>query len=851
MLLIKIMKKNVFMTVALLLTIQLSAQQGTPTWGQPQELKGSLIRQTGPLRDHVSDPGWIDVPVRDEKGVIRPEGMKKEPYQPELFLDGSRNEDGAIQKKYAPINTLRTVTTQFAGMGYTYVNPADPSLCVGPNHIIQMINGGSGAYLKIFSKTGTTLLAQKYMDAITGKGGLGDPIALYDQLEDRYVITEFANQAETGSEGLVVAVSQTNDPTGSWNVYYFSTGTVFPDYPKFSVWHDAYYATTNNFTSSYVGSSVFAFDKAAMISGSTSATMVKVDVGNATKHFSMCPVTLQGTSKPSGGGLIAYMHDDAWTSSTADRDSIGLFEFRVNFTTPASSKVVFAASLATAAYNSDICTGTREQCVTQSGSTVKLESLNIRVMNQPVYRNFTDYEGIVLCHVVNNGSSVTVPRWYELKRSTGNWSINQQGTYTPDGSHRWLPAVCYNKNGDIAMAYNISGSTLTPGIRYTGRKVCDTAGLMTYTETTVIAGTTANGSTRFGDYNHLVIDPSDDLTFWFTAMHNSSSTWSTRIAAFKLPACNSTPTCAAPTALTSSSVTDVSANITWSGSSAAGSFWVEYKKTGATTWVLLDSNNTSKSVSLSGLTGVTTYDWRVRANCSGTYSNFASAQFTTKASCSDVYEPNASRTAAKAITVGTNVQAAISSSTDADWFSFSTSGTGGTNVAVDLTTLPADYDLRLYSSTGKLLKSSLKTGTTNERIFYNNNKAASYTIQVSGYNGAFDPNNCYNLLVSRSTSTYTSAPGDVVLDEEKPTNLLAFPNPSDGNLVLIFQADEDMAAQIIVYDMAGRVVLKETFNTIAGSNQWKKTFNGIQDGTYQATVVQKDKKETVRFQVVR
>lgn len=106
-------------------------------------------------------------------------------------------------------------------------------------------------------------------------------------------------------------------------------------------------------------------------------------------------------------------------------------------------------------------------------------------------------------------------------------------------------------------------------------------------------------------------------------------------------------------------------------------------------------------------------------------------------------------------------------------------------------------------------------------------------------------------MVSRSTSTYTSAPGDVVLDEEKPTNLLAFPNPSDGNLVLIFQADEDMAAQIIVYDMAGRVVLKETFNTIAGSNQWKKTFNGIQDGTYQATVVQKDKKETVRFQVVR
>ncbi len=845
------MKTNIICFAALILGSQLDAQQGVPSWGQPQVIKGSLIKVTNPLKDHVVDPGWLDVPVRDEKGIIRPEGMKKQPYQPELFLDGSQNEDAAIQKRYAPNNTLRTVTTQFAGMGYTFVNPADPSLCVGPNHVIQMINGGSGAYLKIFSKSGSTLLAQTYMDAITGKGGLGDPIAMYDQLEDRYVITEFANQAETGSEGLIIAVSKTNDPTGSWNVYYYSTGTVFPDYPKFSVWHDAYYATTNNFTSSYTGSSAYAFDKAAMISGSTSATMVKIDIGNATKHFSMCPVALQGSSKPTSGGLIAYMHDDAWTVTTADRDSIGVFEFKVNFTTPSSSKVVFAASLATASYNSDICTGTREQCVSQSGSTVKLESLNIRVMNQPVYRKFSDYEGLVLCHVVNDGRSVTVPRWYELKRSTGSWSINQQGTYTPDASHRWLPAVCYNKNGDIAMAYNISSSSLTPGIRYTGRKVCDTLGQMTYTETTVIAGTTANGSTRYGDYNHLVIDPSDDLTFWFTAMHNATSTWSTRIAAFKLPACASGTTCAAPTALTSSSLTDVSATINWTGSSAAGSYWVEFKSAGSSTWNLLDSSNTSRSISLNGLTGSTTYDWRVRALCSGTYSTYSNAQLTTKASCSDLFEPNQSRTAAKAITVGATIQAAISSSTDADWYSFSTGSTGGTNVAIDLTTLPADYDLRLYSSAGKLLKSSLSTGTVNERIFYNNNKAASYTIQVSGYNGAFNPNKCYNLLVTQRSTTFTSAPGDVVEEVKKPTALRAFPNPSNGNLVLEFEAREEAAVQILITDITGRTILQETFETIAGSNQWKRSLNNVPDGTYQAVVRQKDKQELVRFQLIR
>jgi hypothetical protein len=170
-------------------------------------------------------------------------------------------------------------------------------------------------------------------------------------------------------------------------------------------------------------------------------------------------------------------------------------------------------------------------------------------------------------------------------------------------------------------------------------------------------------------------------------------------------------------------------------------------------------------------------------------------------------------------------------------------------VAVDLTTLPADYDLRLYSSTGKLLKSSLKTGTTNERIFYNNNKAASYTIQVSGYNGAFDPNNCYNLLVSRSTSTYTSAPGDVVIEEEKPRFLHAFPNPSDGNLVLEFQGTEEGIAEISIYDITGRLVLTEYMKTIYGSNQWKRSLEQLANGTYQAVVNINGIKETVRFQL--
>lgn len=45
---------------------------------------------------------------------------------------------------------------------------SDPTLCVEQNHVIQMINGNSGAYMKVYTKTGGQVVAQVFLDAITG-----------------------------------------------------------------------------------------------------------------------------------------------------------------------------------------------------------------------------------------------------------------------------------------------------------------------------------------------------------------------------------------------------------------------------------------------------------------------------------------------------------------------------------------------------------------------------------------------------------------------------------------------------------------------------------------------------------
>lgn len=547
------MKKFQLTAFAVLLFASSIAQEKI-TNQEVTPLKGELIHTTAPLESYKILPLNNDVKVRDENGIISPDGFKRKPFVPEVFpVAETFTEDPALQRNVgAPAiegsgsrETDRVnspLLFNFAGIGFSNVNPPDPTLCVGPNHIIQMINGSSGALFRVYNKTGGILLNTTFMDAITGRGGLGDPIALYDQFADRFVITEFANRAETGSEGLIFAVSQTNNPTGAWNVYFFSTGTVFPDYPKFSIWNNAIYGTTNDFTASYIGSSAYAFDKAAMYAGAASVGAQRISLGNTSKSFSSCPVLLQGTTLPPAGtgGLIAYMLADEFTSTTLDRDSIGLFEFRVNFTTPSLSSLVPRASLATTAYTANVCSAFRGQCIPMPGTASRLESLQGRIMNQPVYRRYSTYESIALNHTVDRGGNVAGVRWYEVRKTTGNWFIQNQSTFSPDLTHRFMAASCLDSRGNLALVYNASSSSVFPGIRATARRVCDPANTMSSTEVTVIAGTASNSSTRYGDYSHLVADP-DGVRFWATAQYNAAGTWSTRIAAFNVAACTTAP----------------------------------------------------------------------------------------------------------------------------------------------------------------------------------------------------------------------------------------------------------------------------------------------------------------------
>ena len=453
------------------------------------------------------------------------------PYHPKLNPKALPiGEDPVRQEKDGNHPQTRAVIQNYNGIGYTSVNPADPSVDVGPNHVVQMINGSSGAYIKIFDKAGTVLLNQTYFDGITGIPGLGDPIVIYDQLADRWMCTEFSS---TGNK-MVVGISQTSSPLGAWYIYSF-TAPSFPDYPKYAIWPDAYYVTTNENSPS-----VYAFDRTKMLAGDPSATMQRFTLSAfPTIGFQAAtPVSLSGNLLPPSGspGLIMRMGDDGWGSPITN-DRLEIFEFHVDFTTPANSNISGPLYLNTQPFDTDLCGYQTLSCINQPGNT-NLDPLREVLMNRIFYRNFGDHASLVCCHVTDaNGSDLAGVRWYELRKNSSNpWSIYQQGTYSPDNSFsRWMSSIAINGSGQISIAYNITNNSLAPSIRYTGRNDCDPLGTMTISETTIVnGGSTGNGSNRYGDYNQLNVDPSNDNTFWFTAMYNPAAQWSTRIASYEV-----------------------------------------------------------------------------------------------------------------------------------------------------------------------------------------------------------------------------------------------------------------------------------------------------------------------------
>lgn len=518
-------------TLAVFPMLLLSLTMAFPAPAQDAGPKPVVI----PAANHDISPPLFEMAAHTP--TVPSEGQRIVPLRPTRPLSGAAAqpvEDPVLQRESLPLVATNNLLN-FDGISADGVAPPDTTGAVGDNvtnQYVQMVNEEYAVYNK---NTGAVILGPTPIDAIwsgfsgacaTGNGG--DVDVVFDKAAARWVVSQLG----PGFTSYCIAVSMSDDATGSYARYEFDFGNNIPDYPKLGVWPDAYYWTSNTFQngSTFIGAMPCAYDRASMLTGGPANAVCFQENSSVA---SLLPSDLDGSAAPPAGEPNFYLELLSTTS-------LGLFKFHVDFTNPANSTFTGPTTITVASFNEACGGGT---CIPQEGTSQQLDSLGDRLMYRLAYRNFSDHEALVVNHSVTAGTSVGV-RWYEIRDPNGSPTVFQQGTFAPDSTYRWMGSIAMDKAGDIAVGFSASSSSIHPAIRYSGRIPSDPAGSLE-SEDSIIegAGSQTGGLSRWGDYSSMSIDPADDCTFFYTTEYipsNGSFNWNTRIASFKFIPCAGT-----------------------------------------------------------------------------------------------------------------------------------------------------------------------------------------------------------------------------------------------------------------------------------------------------------------------
>jgi len=483
-------------------------------------------------------------------------------------------------KMPGPLLTFDGISAAQSGCGCF---PPDSNGDVGPNHYVNAVNSS----FRVFDKSGNPLTPATTFNSLFAPLGNstpcgnnqndGDPFAFYDQLADRWVISDFAFPGLPGSGPFFqcIAVSTSPDPAGTYNLYavqHEPTQTTWVgDYPKMALWdtggnpaQNAYFLTVNLFDGpslGFEGVRVFALDRASMLTGGP-ANAIGFTIGAADVGASYSFVAANfraGNPPPAGRDEFVLAIDSPATGGVTLTQVHGRL-FHVDFVTPANSTFGVGPTHQPNAEITvdgfvDAFTNTTTRLVPQQGTAVRLDTLGDKIMTPVVYRFDGANESLWASNTVCTDAACTGPtgiRWYQFDVTGGAFPATpvQQQTWTNnnDGLWRWMPSIAVDQAGNTAIGYSVSSPSMFPGIRYAGRLSSDPSSDLGQGEATMFngSGNETDNRGRWGDYTMTSIDPADGMTFWHVNQYLPSSgtgfNWVQRIGKFDFVGGGGTPT---------------------------------------------------------------------------------------------------------------------------------------------------------------------------------------------------------------------------------------------------------------------------------------------------------------------
>jgi hypothetical protein len=425
--------------------------------------------------------------------------------------------------------------------------PPDQALATSSSWVLQGVNASFAVYNTTGTRqSGWPKQAKKFF-GVPNPGScspsgpfLSDPRAFYDPKDGRFwtaiLEVEGAFGVNTCPEKTLywIAVSQTNNPNGVWNVYAFNMAlgtTNAADYTEFGFDQTAIYFSGNMFNkngSIYEYAESFSALKSTMEAGSAVTSFgFSHFTANGVLVDTVQPVENEVSSGPGAGLLInSFNMNGDGTHDCFSTACSGLVVWAIKNPGTASVSASFAIASTSITYisppNAD-----------EPGCTACIETIDTRITATPVYQ--AGSISFALESAINNGTQNVPGIFWGLVQPTISGgtitgaSVNLNGTYAFSGDRAAsFAALMQTKAGNLLMVFDTMSSTLDPSIMYATRLTTDLGGFepAKFLKKSLVA----TSNSRWGDYEATSYDGIATNNVWFSAQYSGTTgDWATFI----------------------------------------------------------------------------------------------------------------------------------------------------------------------------------------------------------------------------------------------------------------------------------------------------------------------------------
>jgi hypothetical protein len=422
----------------------------------------------------------------------------------------------ALAPPSSPILPSPTATSSFAALGDNDTSiPPDTQGAVGPNNLMVTLN----TQVRIQDRSGNevSIVSLDSFWSSVCSGEAFDPRLSYDPFGSRWIFAAACNPELTTSS-LLVGVSQSSDPSGSWKLYATtvdSTGTDWGDYPSMGFNKDWVVVDLNLFAISnnhFSTGQIYAFSKADLYAGLSSVGLTTFTDSQA---FTDTPAATYDNT------LDTEYLVQSWNGNASGNGFL-----RISSITGAVGSEVYTAQVVFVSTPNpwDPSPFNDVDFAPQMSSTHLIQNGDDRIINV-VYRNGYLWAA-QNAFLPAGGATRTAAQWWQL---APDGTIRQFGRVDDSTGTMFYayPSIAVNANDDAVLGYSSFSANQFAGANYSIRLADDPlstmrsdvvlkAGVATYYKT--FSGT----QNRWGDFSNTVVDPTNDLDIWTIQEYASS-----------------------------------------------------------------------------------------------------------------------------------------------------------------------------------------------------------------------------------------------------------------------------------------------------------------------------------------